>query len=124
MNESQFGNKVRLALNQGLRVHPDIAARLKAARERALERRQVETVPARALAGDTGAQGGVIGTSVRWLIPAAVLVASLVGAYTWQQNLRAVEIEEIDAEMLIGDLPIDAYLDKGFEAWLAKREGR
>ena len=124
MNESQFGNKVRLALNQGLRVHPDIAARLKAARERALERRQVETVPARALAGDTGGQSGVIGTSVRWLVPAAALVASLVGAYTWQQNLRAVEIEEIDAEMLTGDLPIDAYLDKGFEAWLAKREGR
>ena len=30
----------------------------------------------------------------------------------------AAEIEEIDAAVLTGDLPLDAYLDKGFDAWL------
>jgi hypothetical protein len=42
----------------------------------------------------------------------------------WQQTQRLAEIEEIDAELLTDDLPIDAYLDRGFEAWLKKRAAR
>ncbi len=32
----------------------------------------------------------------------------------------AADVEELDAQLLTGDLPIDAYLDRGFEAWLKK----
>ncbi|MGH8724065.1 MAG: DUF3619 family protein, partial [Burkholderiales bacterium] len=39
----------------------------------------------------------------------------------WQQNQRAAELEEIDSLLLADDLPIDAYLDRGFQSWLKKR---
>ncbi len=28
------------------------------------------------------------------------------------------EIEEIDVQILTSDLPIDAYVDRGFQTWL------
>jgi hypothetical protein len=31
------------------------------------------------------------------------------------------EAVELDTQLLADELPIDAYLDKGFEAWLKKR---
>jgi hypothetical protein len=39
-------------------------------------------------------------------------------------SVRGAEVEEIDALLLADDLPLDAYLDKGFEAWLKKRSVR
>ena len=64
--------------------------------------------------------GGWGGLALRVLLPLALLVGG--GAiYTWQQNQRAAEIEEIDAQLLTDDLPIDAYLDRGFQNWLKKR---
>ena len=50
-----------------------------------------------------------------------MLIASAGALYTWQQNQRAAEIEEVDALLLTDDLPIDAYLDRGFQNWLKKR---
>jgi hypothetical protein len=41
--------------------------------------------------------------------------------YTWQQKQRAAEVEEIDALLLTSDLPIDAYLDRGFQNFLKTR---
>ena len=50
----------------------------------------------------------------------ALLVAGLVAIYSWQQDQRAADVEELDAQLLADDLPIDAYLDRGFETWLKK----
>ena len=122
MNEQQFGNKVRQVLNQGLRLDAGVAARLRAARELALERQR--PAPAPVLAGADNVLGrfdGWGGLSLRVLLPIAILVAGLAGIYTWQQNQRAAELEEIDARLLTDDLPIDAYLDRGFQNWLKKR---
>lgn len=122
MNEMQFGNRIRQALNQGLGVNAKVAARLRAARMQALER-QREPISAAAWA-DNVTGGGIADLSLRWVLPAAMLVAGVIGLYAWQDNQRAAEIEELDALLLTGDLPIDAYLDKGFEAWLAKHGGK
>jgi hypothetical protein len=122
MNEPQFGNKVRQLLNQGLRVEPGVAERLRAAREQALARQRPEPAPALAWADNVlGRFDGWSGLSLRVLLPAAMLVAALTGIYNWQQNQRAAELEEIDAQLLTDDLPIDAYLDRGFQNWLKKR---
>jgi hypothetical protein len=51
-----------------------------------------------------------------------MLIACAGAVYTWQQNQRAAEIEEVDALLLTDDLPIDAYLDRGFQNWLKKRD--
>ena len=51
----------------------------------------------------------------------ALLLAGAAGVYNWQQSQRIAEIEEIDSQLLTDDLPIDAYLDRGFQNWLKRR---
>jgi hypothetical protein len=61
----------------------------------------------------------------RYLIAAAALVAAVLGIAYWQSMLPgpANELAEIDAKLLADELPINAYLDKGFDSWL-KRSSR
>lgn len=129
MNEIKFTHKIRQALNEGARLDgasgARIAARLRAAREQALTRRKLERAPSLAWARNTaggviGGFGGFGGFSVRLLLPTALLVAGLIAIYSAQQAQRAADIEELDAQLLTDDLPIGAYLDRGFETWLKK----
>jgi hypothetical protein len=133
MNEIKFTNKIRQALNEGARLHGDrgahVAERLRAARERAIERRRIARVPSlawtRGMAGSAadgvaGGFGGTGGFSLRMLVATALLLSGLFAIYSGQQDQQAAEVEELDAQLLTGDLPIDAYLDRGFEAWLKK----
>ena len=123
MNELQFGNKVRQILNQGTSLDQSTLQRLSAAREKALAR-QLISRPVTGLAwadNVVGSFGGFTGFSFRLILPLVVLIAGLAAINGWQQNLRVAEVEEIDALLLTDDLPLDAFLDKGFEAWLKKR---
>jgi hypothetical protein len=131
MNEIKFANKIRQALNEGSRVDVRIAERLRASREQALAARKPEREPALAWVRGTaaggagtvntfGAFGGLGGFSLRVVLPTLLLIAGLVSIYSWQQDQRAADAEELDAQLLTDDLPIDAYLDRGFEAWLKK----
>ena len=45
-------------------------------------------------------------------------VGALLGWQQWQAWQQQLDIEETDAAILTSDLPIDAYLDHGFQAWL------
>jgi hypothetical protein len=122
MNEMQFGNKVRQVLNQGLELEAGKAQRLKAAREAALARQRPEPAPVLAWADNVaGRFGGWSGLALYVLLPLALLVIGFAAAYGWQQNHRIAELEEIDAQLLTDDLPIDAYLDRGFQNWLKNR---
>jgi hypothetical protein len=122
MNETQFGHRIRQLLNQGIQVRPEIAARLAAARMRALEHQRAEPVTGLAWADNmVGRIGGWSGLALRVLLPVVLLVGSGAALYSWQQNRLAAELEEIDAQLLTDDLPIDAYLDRGFQNWLKKR---
>ena len=122
MNEDQFGDKVRHLLNQGLELDATAVERLRAARERALAHQRPEPAPALAWADNVvGGLGGWSGVSLRLVLPLALLAAGLVTLYTWQQSQRLEQIEEIDAQLLTDDLPIEAYLDRGFQDWLKKR---
>jgi hypothetical protein len=122
MNEPQFGDKVAHLLNQGLRLDDRKLARLRAAREQALARQRPETESVLAWAGNVvGELGGWSGLSLRLLAPVVALGVAVSAIYTWQQNQRAAELEEIDAELLTSDLPIDAYLDRGFQNFLKTR---
>ena len=123
MNEQLFANKIRQVLDRAsTRVNPGIAERLRAARERALDARRLERAPALAWAGSLpGSSEDSSGLLLRVVLPALLVILSVAGIYTWQQQQRLAEIEEIDAELLTDDLPIDAYLDRGFEAWLKKQ---
>jgi hypothetical protein len=122
MNEPHFANQVKQILNQG-NLEADTLRRLQEAREQALKHQRVSRpVPGLAWAdGLITNFGGFTGFSFRLVLPVAVLVGGLLAISHWQQNLRVAEVEEIDALLLTDDLPLDAYLDKGFEAWLKKR---
>jgi len=122
MNEAQFAHRVRHTLNEGLELGAGTASRLRAAREQALFAYRPEPLGEVALGGAAAARlGGLRGLSLRVLLPAMILGAAFVVMLGWQQQQRAAELEELDAQLLSGDLPIDAYLDQGFAAWLKRR---
>lgn len=124
MNETHFGNRIRHILNSAPPLPADKAARLVAAREQALAHHRPELAPGHALADRVLVSlGGWTGVSLRVMAPAIALLVSLAAIYTWQQNQRIAEIEEIDALLLTDELPIDAYLDRGFQAWLKSHPG-
>jgi len=125
MNEPQFANKIRHVLDQGTQLDRRILERLRASRERALAVQRPERELAMAWAhGALGRLGGFVGVSVQVVLPVVVLLVSMAALYGWQKSQRLAEVEEIDSELLADDLPIDAFLDRGFEAWLKKRAGR
>jgi hypothetical protein len=57
----------------------------------------------------------------RYLIAGAALIAALMSMLYWQ-SIRGPsnELAEIDAGLLTDELPINAYLDKGFDSWLSR----
>lgn len=122
MNESQFAHRVRALLNEGARLDAGHEERLRAARERALAAYRPAREGHTLIAGAAAARlGGLSGISLRILLPVAILAAVFAATFAWQQQQRAAELEELDAQLLSGDLPIDAYLDQGFAAWLKRR---
>jgi len=125
MNELQFGNQIRQALNEGRPLEPRTLARLRAARLAALERHLPAEMQVPALADNVvGRADGPPRLSRILLVPLLLLVLGLAFLYAAQQNRRAAETIEVDTQLLADELPIDAYLDKGFEAWLRKRRAR
>lgn len=66
-----------------------------------------------------------------WILPhARSLVAMIglaigvIGVTTWNEYEKAAELEELDSALLSDDLPINAYLDKGFLAWLSEHSSQ
>jgi Protein of unknown function (DUF3619) len=126
MNEREFGRKIVRTLDGGLDLPAGYLARLKAARARALDsQRLVE--PSMAVAIADGVASHLAGPS-QWflhvLLPVALLIGGLTGLRYWQESQQSAaataEVADLDARLLEGDLPIDAYLDHGFEAWLKR----
>jgi Protein of unknown function (DUF3619) len=121
MNEQQTAYRIKKLLNQGLGLEPGKVTRLREARELALTRQRTR---ARGVvlswADNVIGLGGPSSLISRVLLPMALLIFGLLAINQWRDTQQAVEIEEIDAAVLTGDLPVDAYLDKGFDAWLKR----
>lgn len=120
MNENHTGFRIRQHLNRGLALKKDALEVLRVGREQALDHQcagsRVDVLTwVGNISGNIGAPQSLL---QRFVLPAAVLVIGLLAINTWQQTQAVQEIEEIDAAVLTGDLPIDAYLDNGFDAWL------
>ena len=47
-----------------------------------------------------------------------MIVAASAAYQHWHSAQQIRELEETDAAILSSDLPIDAYLDRGFNNWL------
>lgn len=128
--ELNFAYKVRHALNENLDHLPrPTADRLAAARKLAVSRKKQEsalralfTRPVLASQGGTRVSGGLAWLGRMGLaVPLIVVAVGLAGIYQFEQQRRISDTAELDAEMLADELPISAYLDQGFNTFLAKR---
>ena len=121
--EEQFAHQLCRVLDQGARdIDPVIAERLRAARERALQRQAVPA-PAYEIVGAGGTVRLGQGDGAHPFRTLLAILALLIGVsmvYVWNGFAQADENEEIDSALLADDLPPNAYLDKGFQAWLDK----
>lgn len=129
--ELNFAYKVRHALNENADNLPaPITEKLASARKIAVSRKKKELslavlVPHRVLAGETGR---FFNTPFSWLgrmglaIPLLVLAFGLIAIYEFEQERRISDTAEIDAAVLADELPLSAYLDHGFSAYLAERD--
>jgi len=123
MNEPEFTRKVKEHLNFGsARLSPEVFAGLEAARKRAMEAYEPAHAHAHALhwAGGHGTHGRA--HRIRRWVPVAMLLAALAGGLYWQQEM--LQEEDVDAALLGGELPVNAYLDHGFQAWIERSSQR
>jgi hypothetical protein len=133
--EDEVGKAIRRHLDQAAGdVRAGVTYRLQQARAAALARanatlveaREQEVAPADGPRGGGGGSGG--GRRPLFLQPRAwlalgALVAALVGYQQWTAWQQMQELEDLDAALLASDLPIDAYLDRGFQQWLKTARG-
>lgn len=123
-HEEQLARQICRVLDEGARtLEPSIAERLRAARENALLQKAAVARPVAIVgAGGTVALGGGDGRHpVRTLFAIIALLLGFSIAYYWNGLDQASANEEIDSALLADELPPDAYLDRGFHAWLEKR---
>jgi len=125
--EHELAKKIVQHLDYGAgQLEPTVSGRLLAARQTALSqyREQPVTVAGLAWAGRAAAHFAEHRyASARHLAAISLLVVALVGIAYWQSNGVTNELADIDTGLLTDDLPINAYLDKGFDSWL-KRSSR
>ena len=128
MNQSdhEFARKIVQHLDYGAdQLDQMTRERLLAARKTALSRYQEQPVAAwvPAWAGPAVARiGEHRSLNTRSLVLVAALLATFAGAIAWQtmNSGNGSDVADIDVGLLTDDLPINAYLDKGFDSWLKR----
>ncbi|WP_420992713.1 DUF3619 family protein [Cupriavidus sp. 30B13] len=134
INERRLAHEIRTALDASANALPaDVSARLAAARRVALSRKKAHAAvaaPQFAAAGPATvsfdeddsplhrAGAWLRRLGLVWTLVA--LGAGLIGIYHWQQQKRVDELADVDAAMLLDDLPPTAYADQGFHVFLKR----
>jgi hypothetical protein len=131
LSQDRFGLRVAARLSMGNAELPhDISERLRVARHQAVairKRTQLATVTksAAAVYGSDGSatmsfddEGLNLWNRLAAFLPLIALVVGLVSIAVVQNDLRANELAEVDAALLIDDLPPAAYADAGFAQFL------
>jgi hypothetical protein len=120
--------KIRHALNENLDTLPaSTTDRLAAARARALSRKKADApVVSHQQQRPLFDLRAVF--SAQWITRAAVaapllaMVIGLAGVYQVEREQRVAELADLDAAVLADDLPLTAYTDHGFNAYLAQQQ--
>lgn len=129
--EDQFARSLVAHLSGTVDDLPhDITERLKVARVQALGKRRLlnaQTAGGVSVSGSVAALHSRSGHPKFWnwlgsILPLAVLVLGLITISVIQDDLRASEIAQVDAELLTDVLPPSAYTDPGFAAFLRSGE--
>jgi hypothetical protein len=124
--EQELARRIVQHLDHGVdQLGPGVRERLHVARKTALSQYREQPAP---MAGLAWAGRAVRffehhPASMRNLAVIVMLVAVLVSMTYWQSNGTKPDLAEIDSALLTDELPLNAYLDKGFDSWL-KRSSR
>lgn len=124
--DEKLAAKIVSLLDQSTReITAPTAAKLLAARKEALAHFQEKPAhawaPQWATSGLLGRISEPFSYNLRGGFAVLALLASLLAVVAWQtMSSQGSEIAEVDEGLLTDELPIDAYLDKGFESWLKR----
>lgn len=130
MNENETAGKITAYLDSGAAsLKAGTAYRLQLARQKAIAQlgEQREHAAELALApGGNGSSAGGRRSSLTSGAPVWIgiltLTVGILFYQQWQTVKQTREVEETDAALLTSDLPIEAYLDRGFQRWLTTSE--
>ena len=131
LQQDRFGLRIAARLSSGNNELPhDISERLRVARQQAVtHRKRTQLASSTKVATSVYGSGGSASMSFDdeglnlWnqlasFLPLIVLVVGLISISVIQNDLRANELAEVDAALLIDDLPPAAYADAGFAQFL------
>ena len=130
--ELQFAYRVKRALDANLDNLPESTTQSLAEARRVALARKKQAAPLRVVAPQfvlAGAGGGNMHEmpALSWLgrlgvaIPLLAGVLLFAGLYQHEHQQRISELAELDAGVLSDELPLSAYLDHGFNAYLAQQ---
>jgi len=120
MDEKEFAKKVTMNLNWGLsQIDGDKLSKLCAAREKALANYVEPAVVANlaTTSGQTLNFSGWVRKPLFWL-PIVAIAAAAVTYSAMDDDIADDAGGELDAKLLTGELPINAFLDKDFGSWV------
>jgi hypothetical protein len=127
MNEHEIAKKLTAYLDHGAGgLKPGIAYRLQLARQKAMEAAAESSRASEMALADTGG-GNFRGrhyllSDARIWISVLLLVGGLLYFQYWQSMQQVKDLIDMDAAILTSDLPVEAYLDRGFQNWLTRSE--
>jgi len=125
--EHELAREIVQYLEDGVdQLEPRVRERLAVARRNALSRYREQPAPVFGLAWAGHAAVWLSEhpfRGARLLIAVTALALATAGFVYWQSTGPANGLAEIDVYLLTDELPINAYLDKGFDSWL-KRSSR
>ena len=119
LNEQHFAYKIRQQLNRGLHdLSPADAIRLAAGRQRALTAQKPASAQPLLAAANAVVHFQIGNLPFRQFAMSVVVLVCLVFSALWMADQRVAELGTVDTALLTDDLPIAAFTDKGFDAWL------
>ncbi len=120
--EAEFARKIARHLDHAAAdIRPGTLYRLKQARATAMASLASSATGELAAAGAGSVSDGPSyfrSAAVRWLGVALLVAVAGFGYQQWHSMQQVYEFEDLDLHLLASDLPIDAYLDRGFQNWL------
>jgi hypothetical protein len=122
--------KIRHALNDNLDALPaSTTERLAAARALAVARKKADAPVRKPQARPLLNVHALLSLSglgrIAVVVPMLAAVFGLAGLYQYEQQQRIAELAELDAAVLSDELPLTAYTDHGFNAYVtAQAQGK
>ena len=122
--DDEFARRVIGALDRGVEgLDAGKRERLAAARRLALSHHRERPEPILGLAWAMNAispRSAYRQYGARYLVAACAFVLAISGFAYWQVTAPPADFAEIDVNLLTDELPINAYLDNGFDSWLKR----